>query len=516
MSGIGVGPLWQGTPHPSGKAEYPDAYPVGTAIGEHLRVESLLRVAEYRLFHLVNNLGPKWSRRKCWACGNRYNPDGSRSCSYCFTPLRDLRMLLSIRWDVSGYKPWELAVGLRLQHFGLITPVAVYYRDGKMLSIHHYDGERLLIDEPAPWPADRLLTSIHYLATVLLFLHESGVVLRRFRAENILLMPDDTVRVFDLDVLQLTSGAAAVRRHPTEPDRRMVVDLANIGLRLAQPEAKELRALFEQAALGRHGGLYTFGKALEELFDRGGARPSGNRAAVLSDVGLVREHNEDCWTWKRLADDTTAYIVADGMGGHDSGEVASRIACETTSTALSRLPARPSAEATDKAMRDAFLAANQAVIAARRTNGRLGTTLVAAVVTPGRATVANTGDSRAYLMRGGQLRQVSRDHTIAQQLIEAGKATKENVHLNPRGSLLTASIGGEDEDLDVEVQTIQSQPGDRLLLCSDGLWGPVPEAEIARILTTVPGRRDSSLTLVRAATSAGAPDNVTVMVIDLT
>ena len=512
---IGAGPLWNGAPHPSGRAEYPAPYVVGTAIGEFLRVESLLRVAPARLFHLVNNVGPKWKSRKCWACGNRYVPDGSRICEYCFTPLRDVRMLMSVRWESAAYKPWEAAVSRRFDHFGLHTPVALYYRDQRMLSVHQYDGERFLMDEAAPWPADRLLTAMHFVCTVAQFLLQQGVVLEQLSPRNILVMPDDTVRLFDLDVIAVVDGGEkAARRHPSVPDARMVRDIAEIGMTLCPPEAKELRAVLTRARTGRYDSVGPFARDLENLYQAGSVRPVASHGAVMSDMGLVREHNEDTWAWESFAENGVVYMVADGMGGHHGGEIASRLACDAVSAYFATYTGSTTPTALKRVIEEAFGKANAAVLGAHTAQKKMGTTLVAAV-TAGRAiVVANTGDSRAYVLRAGKLEQLSRDHTVGQELIDAGKLTKDAARTNPRANLLTASIGGAQDDLDVFLWSGDLAPGERVVLCSDGLWGFVAEPLIAQILAAHPDRRDAAQELVKAAIEVGAPDNVTCLVID--
>lgn len=505
--------MWKGTAHPSGRAEYPVPYVAGTPIGEFLRVESLLRVAPHRLFELLNNVGPKWKSRKCWACGNKFIPDGSRCCSYCLMPLRDLRMLLSVRWDSDTYKMWEQTVSKRLAHFGLVTPVALYYRDQRMLAVHHFDGERLLMDEPAPWPAERLLTGLHFLCTVVAYLHDNGVVLTELTSRNVLVMPDDTVRLFDLDVMAVLDNPRSLPGHPSQPGLRMARALAEIGLKWCPPESRELRAVLLAARSGRYQSILPFAQDLEQLYQTGAVRPVGSRAAAMTDMGLVREHNEDNWVWLPFGTEGVVYVVADGMGGHHGGEIASQIACDTLAEQLANLSGGAST-ALAKGLQQAFLQANKAVVAQQTSNRRMGTTLVAAAVHGRAVAVASTGDSRAYLLRSGKLEQISVDHTVGQELVEAGKITREEMRNHPRGNLLTASIGGADDDLEVAIWTGDLRPGDRLLLCTDGLWGVVPEPEITRILTATVERREACQTLVKAAIDGGGGDNVTVIVID--
>ncbi len=511
---LGVGPLISGVSHPSGKAEYPPPYSVGTAMGEHLRVESLFRITEHRLFYLANNTGPKWNRRKCWSCGNIWSPTQAQSCSYCQKPLRDLRLLMATRWEPHWYKGFEELINQRLRHLSLVTPAVLFYRDGRMISVYHYNGEHLLADVSAPMAPDRLVVSTHSICRVLLFLHQKGAIIPHFGAENVLVMPDDTVRVFDLDITDMLTDEATLWRHSPDLPSKNVRDLARTMQRLCPPEHQELMLLLEQGRLGHFDGIRPFGKALSDLYNSGRATPVATWAAAHTDQGLVRKHNEDDWGWRILGGDVRLYAVADGMGGHDDGEVASQLAIDTLTQKLAG--AKGSIDVLGKELEKAFFAANQAVTARNKAEHKqMGTTLVAAIVEGKNAVIANAGDSRAYLFRRGKLEQLSRDHTIAQELIDAGKLKPEDAGNHPRGNVLTSNLGGEDEDLDVAVKKITLEAGDRLLLCSDGLWGAASDAAITQILALYAEKSEAVRELLRTAYDAGAPDNVTAVLMDV-
>ena len=289
--------------------------------------------------------------------------------------------------------------------------------------------------------------------------------------------------------------------------------LAEIGLKWCPPESRELRAVLLAARSGRYDSILPMAQDLEQLYQAGAVRPVGSRAAGMTDMGLVREHNEDNWAWLPFGTEGVVYVVADGMGGHHGGEIASQIACDTVSAELANLQGGVST-ALAKGLQQAFAAANKAVVAQQTSNRRMGTTLVAAAVHGRAVAVANTGDSRAYLLRSGRLEQISVDHTVGQELVEAGKITREEMRNHPRGNLLTASIGGADDDLEVAIWTGDLRTGDRVLLCTDGLWGVVPEGDVARILTSIADRREACQTLVKAAIDGGGGDNVTCIVVD--
>ena len=222
-------------------------------------------------------------------------------------------------------------------------------------------------------------------------------------------------------------------------------------------------------------------------------------------VGRVRPNNEDAFYPEHDggASDRLLAAVADGMGGHTGGEVASRtaVACAVN---------------TEGSPRDRIEAANQAVMTAvldAPDLAGMGTTFTLAQLDPGgRLTLGHVGDSRAYLLRGGRLDQLTTDDNMAQELVEGGEITKEEARGHPHSSWLTQALGFED-NLDVEVRLVDLEAGDRLMLCSDGLHGMLPDGEIGRLLGKgTPS--DAVWGLIEAANLAGGRDNITVMVVD--
>ena len=231
-------------------------------------------------------------------------------------------------------------------------------------------------------------------------------------------------------------------------------------------------------------------------------------AAGTSDVGLVRDGNEDAYL---VADSVVA--VADGMGGHLAGEVASSTALEP----LRDLDGKVFPDASDAlaALRDAVVAANETVVqmAADEPSYRgMGTTLTAALLEGRRLHVAHVGDSRAYLYREGTFSQLTDDHTFVQHLINEGQITREEAANHPQRSMITRAIGVS-EEIDVDAMTLELKPDDVVLLCSDGLTGPVSDADIARVLGDA-GELERSLDrLIEMANEAGGPDNITAVIL---
>ena len=232
------------------------------------------------------------------------------------------------------------------------------------------------------------------------------------------------------------------------------------------------------------------------------------RYAARSDVGLVRSGNEDSgYAGPRLL------VVADGMGGHAAGELASAAAVAT----LAELEqSDPAPEDVLPGLAAAVEDAGASIARVVRDNPDLagmGTTVTALFWQGERVAVVHVGDSRAYLLREGQLGQITHDHTYVQTLVDAGRLSADEAAHHPRRSLLMRAIDGV-QPVEADLSVREARPGDRYLLCSDGLTGVVSDQELAAILSD--GEPTGTvITLVDLALSRGAPDNVTVVVADV-
>jgi serine/threonine protein phosphatase PrpC len=231
---------------------------------------------------------------------------------------------------------------------------------------------------------------------------------------------------------------------------------------------------------------------------------------AATDVGLVRQGNED--SHFRGA---TVVAVADGLGGHQAGEVASAIAIEPVAALDERTFASP--EEAREALVAAIRQGNQAIIAKAMSDPAywgMGTTVTAAAIAGDRwLQLAHVGDSRAYLLRGDRLQQLTRDHTIVAELVRQGRLTQGEAAHHPERSVLTRAVG-LDPGLEVDTPPpFELRPGDQVLLCSDGLTDAVTEDRIAEILRTQDDGPAACQALLDAANAAGAPDNVTVVLL---
>jgi serine/threonine protein phosphatase PrpC len=245
------------------------------------------------------------------------------------------------------------------------------------------------------------------------------------------------------------------------------------------------------------------------------------RYAGLTNTGLIRDHNEDAYKLPLEADAGTLaskghlYVLADGMGGHHKGEVASKVTIETVNseyyTIVTPFEAGDPAEAITEALSSAIGKANSQVLDA--TEGG-GTTVVAAVLYEDSLVAMNVGDSRAYLLRNNELRQLSKDHSLVRRLVEVGKITAEEALTHPRRNVLYQALGqGSEVDIYISSETLQD--GDIVILCSDGLWGEVAEPEIKTVLQNAATPLAAAKQLIDSANASGGLDNITAIIIQV-
>ena len=248
------------------------------------------------------------------------------------------------------------------------------------------------------------------------------------------------------------------------------------------------------------------------------------RAAAMTDVGMVREHNEDSvmaieYVRESLVEPAQnhLFVVADGMGGAEAGEVASAIAVATIRDYVETALEGSDSKEPKELLAAALEAANQKIldyVAGHQESRGMGSTAVGALVMPPDAAVAWVGDSRAYFMDGGHLRQVTKDHSLVQRLVEIGQITAEEARTHEHKNVITRSLGARQSGpAGAEAIALKLKRGDRLLLCSDGLTAHVDDDEIATILTRHDDPYDAARELVVAANTGGGTDNVTVVVV---
>jgi protein phosphatase len=253
----------------------------------------------------------------------------------------------------------------------------------------------------------------------------------------------------------------------------------------------------------------------------------GVRRIVLGaaqSTGIERTHNEDALFYmigradgQEPLPDFGVFVVADGMGGHRAGEVASSISVRTvarkitaeTIVNLFEIDGQEEAPSLQELVQEALEEANLAVV--DRVPGG-GTTLTVAVLLGQQITIGHVGDSRAYLITRSEARALTRDHSLVQRLVELEQLTEEEAALHPQRNVLWNAIG-QGANLKVDVFTEPVPHGGYMLVCSDGLWGTVPEQEIQKIVLNAGDPQTACDQLVQAANRAGGPDNITAILI---
>jgi serine/threonine protein phosphatase PrpC len=229
--------------------------------------------------------------------------------------------------------------------------------------------------------------------------------------------------------------------------------------------------------------------------------------AALTDPGRKRRRNEDSFVVE-----PPLFVVADGMGGAQAGEVASRLAAASFREfhEADELEPEPRLEAI-------IQEANRRIFErARHDTGLsgMGTTVTAALLGESAIAIGHVGDSRAYRIREGELEQLTQDHSLVADLIRSGRLTPEEAEDHPQRSVITRALG-TDPDVDVDTFLVEARPGDLFLICSDGLTSMVPEEEILETLRGSPGLEQAARTLVKAANKQGGEDNITVILFRL-
>ncbi|RUT36247.1 Stp1/IreP family PP2C-type Ser/Thr phosphatase [Paenibacillus zeisoli] len=242
------------------------------------------------------------------------------------------------------------------------------------------------------------------------------------------------------------------------------------------------------------------------------------KTVYVSDVGHVRSVNEDSSWVANLEQGFTLGIVADGMGGHQAGDTASRLAVETIVSDLKTISRATSIELRREALRRAILHANEVVFRTASESveyHNMGTTVVAILMDRREGIIGHIGDSRAYLFRQGNITQLTEDHTLVNELVKSRQISEEEAYNHPRRNVITRALG-TDAQVDVDLIHVVLREGDILLLCSDGLSSYVSRQQMAQTigLSNI-SLKDRADHLLQLALDAGGEDNITVALFEI-
>jgi PPM family protein phosphatase len=231
---------------------------------------------------------------------------------------------------------------------------------------------------------------------------------------------------------------------------------------------------------------------------------------AASDVGKIRSSNQDSGYAG-----VNMFFVADGMGGHAGGDIASAITAQHV--ALADEPAE-SADQAEQRLIDFIWQANEKLgvsVAEHPDLAGMGTTFSGILVHGTKVSIGHIGDSRVYLARDGIVKQITSDHTFVQRLVDTGRITEEEALIHPRRSVLMRVLGDVEQFPEIDVETFETKPGDRWMVCTDGLAGVVPDGIMHRIMLSKSSVKEATDLLVGEALEFGAPDNVTVVLVDI-
>lgn len=478
-------------------------------------------------------------------CGYLENPTGRQHCAACGTPLNGV-MPIHRRHQLREYRDSsEVATAAHIARLGLSHP-------GLLLC--HYFVERpygnedryyLVLPDPMPMLAGnvtlpqkvaRVLDWGNQLADALAYLHAHNIGWQQISPDHIALRERQAMWLDFSAAQPLPSDKADAAQQKAQD----VISLASVMFFLATgSDTYEPKANLPEAAVDVFERVLdkyeiTTAEALAEAFGEAMTtirRPTTLRLRVgrHTDVGMVRDLNEDSLltleldrVHRSISRPIGLYVVADGMGGHAAGDVASGLAINTmaekmaTDLLVPQLTGDINAEAFDGQLwlADAVQAANTAVYTHRQSSGtNMGTTLVAALVIGDTAHIANVGDSRAYLITdNGNIHQITIDHSLVERLVALGQIKPDEARIHPQRNVIYRTIGDKKEaEIDFFVQKLN--PGDSMLLCSDGLSGKVEDAEIWRLVSLSRSPQEACEQLVQAANDNGGDDNVTVIIV---
>jgi serine/threonine protein phosphatase PrpC len=513
--------------------------PIKAIFGDRFLGNKHIHSDEQRHGYLVTELpdGGKKQIAQCSnpECGAIHVPlegESENFCSHCRAPLSAVQLgLVLFEAQSQIYGSAEKIGELGLTHPGIRAPLVAFKE-----TIGKEDRFCLVIPYVEPLPSSIERNQVFQwgtmLASALAYLHQNGVtfngkisdssfslangkaVIASFHNCQILESVDSTARVADVQALAsvLFKWLTGRTQYAHDPGLPPVVN--NFFETALQPPGFSSAELFAQA----------FEEAQRQTVT---VRPVEHKLGRRTDVGVARNLNEDSLFalqfdkyLESVPHPMGVYVVADGMGGHSAGEVASgtivNIIADKAVTELMASPENNSPEQICKWITNAMQAANKAVYELGLKMGSdMGSTIVMAAVAGSTACIGHVGDSRAYLINDQGITTLTTDHSLVERLVATGQITREEARHHPQRNVIYRTMGDKIE-LDVDTSTHHLHPGDRLLLCSDGLNGMVDDETIREIvMVQAVSSQDACDKLVQAAKAAGGDDNISVVVLEL-
>ncbi|MGB0386251.1 MAG: Stp1/IreP family PP2C-type Ser/Thr phosphatase [Ardenticatenaceae bacterium] len=480
--------------------------------------------------------------RCCSECGaneSQVNDSACQACEADFAkqPLRQPEYLLRETLDQKIFETPKIIATSNLQHPGMVNlyrafDYSPYGSQARFYLLADPNEGIALSSLPRPQPEEKVLNWGKQLAEVLAYLHSNRVGHGEIRLENVFLVGKQ---------VKLANFHSAQKWHDYAPKTWQADEMDALGdilFKLLNPLSLSAAttAIFERFGHSddRFFSAQAFADALDEAIQS--LQKPGRMTHLVgsrSDIGQMRRLNEDHLLTLKFEDVDQSehkpmglYLVADGMGGHETGEVASTLAARTMAHRIASqvmftpFPETPIAENRSEQalpdyaalLKEACQSANQVIYEqSQKNNSDMGTTLVAALVVGHIAYIANVGDSRAYLVNQGAIKQLTNDHSFVGRLLTLGQISREQARTHPQRHVVYRTLGDKPQvEVDIFEQKLRS--GDTLLLCSDGLPDMISEAQIHhKVMKTHP--QDACDELVRLANQAGGEDNIAVIVV---
>jgi len=521
-----------------------EGLPLGALIGNRrYAVIEIRATSPSQNTYLVESLNPI---RRCPQCGVYANDHEQSFCEECGADLSQVHHLhlryLADEQKEDGFATESQLTAACLRHPNLFLPNEIfsevpYGSLSRMYRIRPEFSPTPITELDIPQELNIVLKWGDQLAKALIHLHQHQVVLRQVDVESVGVVNEEAqwVNLDRVEVLspQLRDEAEGVKRQNIRELARLLLYLASGKKELFKASNLPPSAyrLFEQAMDDQD--MLMTATDFEAELDAAFREIRSPQSLVLlsgqrTDVGQVRSLNEDSLLTLEMApvfrsknQHIGLYLVADGMGGHAAGDVASQL----TSRVIGQLASEEifSVMAAGEILPDFALwltqaaqKANQSVYQRRRLDDNdMGCTLVMAIVQEDSATIANVGDSRCYHLHSEGLSQITTDHSLVERLVAAGQITREEALVHPQKNVIYRVIGDKRE-LEVDIYTQKLVKGESLLFCSDGLSGEVSDENIWQIWQTSISPQDACDRLAEAANQAGGNDNVTVVIVQVT
>lgn len=478
--------------------------------------------------------------KRCWACGAISNEPGELFCTDCGANLEGRHYT----GQLAGGEPAGLALVTSVTDAAIrdvLPPIWDQLRasdddDAATLTLVADSGRA-----PVGVPLDELQALFigRGLARLLDRLHQAGLALGPLAAGDIELTAAGTPRLRAVNGLRrIAADDAAARSDDLRGLAGLLEALTATERKTRRLTEENATEIIEMPGLGdvlrelrtsTIGDAATLAERLDDLIaERTQPAPLWARIGATSHEGMVRELDEDSLLTLDLrtvqenkGKSWGLFIVADGMGGHAAGEVASGLAIRGATEVVLSAYLTPTLDADapyDEAqlkeiVRKAIAQGNQYVLNEARARGNdMGTTITMALTAGDRAVIGNVGDSRTYLFRDGQLRRISKDHSLVMRLVDLGQISEDDIYTHPQRNAVLRSLGDK-PDVEIDTFSIRIKPGDALMLCSDGQWEMTRDPQMAEIIQRHDDPQAACDALIAAGNVNGGEDNITAVLV---